>query len=68
MDVPEIGDNKFPNIVFVPQQFINGMVCKNADCNAQAAARDTTVFLVNGLDVTTVEGDSILNYLKLLVK
>ena len=60
MDVPEIGDNKFPDIVFVPQQFINGMVCKNTDCNAQAAARETTVFLVNGLDVTTVEGESIL--------
>jgi hypothetical protein len=60
MSVPEIGDKNFPDIVFVPQQFINGMVCKNKECTAQAAAKDTTVFLVNGLDVTTIEGESIL--------
>ena len=60
MSVPEVGDVHFPNVVFVTQQFLNGMVCKNKNCNAQAAAKDTTVFLVNGLDVNTVEGESIL--------
>ena len=60
MSVPEVGDAHFPNVVFVTQQFLNGMVCKNRNCNAQAATKDTTVFLVNGLDVNTVEGESIL--------
>ena len=60
MSVPEVGDAHFPSVVFVTQQFINGMICKNKNCNAQAAAKDATVFLVNGLDVTTIEGESIL--------
>ena len=60
MSVPEVGDAHFPNVVFVTQQFLNGMVCKNRNCNAQAATKNTTVFLVNGLDVNTVEGESIL--------
>ena len=60
MSLPEVGDAHFPNVVFVTQQFLNGMVCKNRNCNAQAATKDTTVFLVNGLDVNTVEGESIL--------
>ena len=60
MSVPEVGDPNFPNVVFVTQQFLNGMVCKNRDCNAEAATKDTTVFLVNGLDVNTIEGESIL--------
>ena len=60
MRVPKVNEDNFPQIVFVTQQFINGMICKNKNCNAQAAAKDATVFLVNGLDVTTIEGESIL--------
>ena len=60
MSVPEVGDTRFPNVVFVTQQFLNSMVCKNKNCSAKAATKDTTVFLVNGLDVNTVEGESIL--------
>lgn len=60
MSVPEIGDPHFPNVVFVTQQFINGIVCKNRNCNAEAATKDATIFLVDGLDLNTVEGESIL--------
>ena len=60
MSVPEVGGKNFPNVVFVTQQFLNSMVCKNKNCSAKAATKDTTVFLVNGLDVNTVEGESIL--------
>jgi len=60
MRIPEITDDNFPQIVFVTQQFINGMVCKSNNCNAQAAAKGNTIFLVNGSDVTTVKGESIL--------
>lgn len=60
MSVPKVGDPNFPNVVFVTQQFLNGMVCKNRNCNAEAATKDATVFLVNGLDVSTVEGEGIL--------
>ena len=60
MSVPEVGGKNFPNVVFVTQQFLNSMVCKNKNCSAKAATKDTTVFLVNCLDVNTVEGESIL--------
>ena len=60
MSVPEVGDPNFPNVVFVTRQFLNGMVCKNRDCNADAATKDTTIFLVTGLDVYTVAVESIL--------
>jgi hypothetical protein len=60
MSTPDVKSPHFPKILFVTQQFINGIVCKNRNCNAQAATKDTTIFLVNGLDVNTVEGESIL--------
>lgn len=60
MSVPKIGDPHFPNVVFVTQHFINEIVCKNRNCNAEAATKDATIFLVNDLDLNTVEGESIL--------
>jgi len=60
MSTPDVKSPHFPKFLFVTQQFINGIVCKNRNCNAQAATKDTTIFLVNGLDVNTVEGESIL--------
>jgi uncharacterized protein YjaZ len=60
MSTPDVKNPNFPKIAFVTQQFINGIVCKNRNCNAKAATKDTTIFLVNGLDVNTVEGESIL--------
>ena len=60
MAVPGRSDPEYPNVVFVDQNFINGLVCKKRNCNAQAATKNTTVFLVDGLDIRTVEGESIL--------
>lgn len=60
MSIPDMEGPHFPKVVFVTQQYINGIVCKKRECNAQAATKDTTIFLVNGLDVDTVEGESIL--------
>jgi hypothetical protein len=60
MQIPKTNESGFPQVVFVTQQFISGMVCKKNSCNAQAAAKDNIIFLVNGLDVTTIEGESIL--------
>lgn len=60
MKVPSEEDEQFPNVVYVNQNFINGLVCKKKNCDAQAATKNTTVFLVNGLDLNTIEGESIL--------
>ncbi|MDA0237655.1 MAG: DUF4157 domain-containing protein [Proteobacteria bacterium] len=60
MSIPDIKNPHFPSVEFASQQLINEIVCKNKNCNAQAATKDTTIFLLNGLDVNTVEGESIL--------
>jgi len=60
MEVPGENHANFPNVVFVDQNFINGLVCKKRNCNAQAATKNSTVFLVDGLNIEGIEGESIL--------
>ena len=40
MSIPDMEGPHFPKVVFVTQQYINGIVCKKRECNAQAATKE----------------------------